>query len=83
MRPTEIGQVVQYHRKRAGLSRKELSTLSNVSPSVIYEIEHGKKTVQMNSLMNLLNALNLTLDIKGPLVKEYYDRLAKRENIND
>ena len=71
MNSIELGRIVRYHRKRAGLSRKELSALSNVSQSVIYEIERGKTTVKMNSVMKLLHALNLNLDISGPFVAEY------------
>jgi len=36
-----------------------LSDFSGVGKTVIYDIEHGKKTVQLNSLMKILDVLNI------------------------
>ncbi len=68
---TELGRVVTYHRKRVGLSRAKLSRLATVSPSAIYDVEKGKRTVRVDTVMRLLNALNMSLDVRGPFVDEY------------
>ncbi len=73
---SQLGRVVMYHRKRVKLSRNKLSRLANVSPSVIYDIEKGKRTVQVDSVMRLLNALNMSLDVTGPFVDEYNQKLS-------
>ena len=75
MEMPDIGRIVQYHRKRARLSRERLSKLSGVSASAIYGIEKGKQTVRMNTLIKVLRALNISIRVDGPLVREYRERI--------
>lgn len=70
----ELGRIVRYHRKRARLSRAALSKLAGVGSTVIYELEHGKTTVQFNVLQSILKTLNLRLLVDGPLMNEYIER---------
>lgn len=65
---TEIGRIVQFHRKQAGLSRIALADIAGVGKTVVYDIEKGKPTVRLNTLLNILGALNITLSIDGPLM---------------
>ena len=67
----ELGRVITYHRKRAGLSRAELSEMAGVGPTVIYELEHGKESVQFNIIRRILGVLNLRLSVEGPMMNEY------------
>ncbi|MEX0600679.1 MAG: helix-turn-helix domain-containing protein [Rhodothermales bacterium] len=71
----ELGRIVRYHRKRAGLSRAALSDLAGTGTTVIYEIEHGKKTVQFDVLRRILGTLNLKLLVAGPLLNEYMSQI--------
>lgn len=68
---SELGRIVRYHRKRAGLSRAALSELSGAGATVIYELEHGKPTVQFDILQRVLRTLNLQLLVEGPLLDEF------------
>jgi HTH-type transcriptional regulator/antitoxin HipB len=68
---TEIGKIVIFHRKRAGLSQKELADLAGVGKTVIFDIEKGKKSIRLNTLMAVLNTLNITVEFQSPLMKEY------------
>lgn len=70
---TYIGDVVHYHRKRAGLSRVDLATIAGVGKTVIYDIERGKETVRFRSLLKVLQALNISIALNSPLM-EPYDR---------
>ena len=70
----ELGRIIRYHRKRAGLSRAALSELAGTGTTVIYELEHGKSTVQFNVVQKILQTLNLRLLIDGPLLDEYIER---------
>lgn len=74
--PDRLGPLLRYHRERASLSRRALSALSGVSETAIYDAEHGKPTVQLQTLYALLGALNLSLHASGPLVAEYERTLA-------
>ena len=67
MRSTEIGNSVRYHRKQAGLSRQELASLAGVGKTVIYDIEKGKETIQLKSLLKVLDVLNIQIQLDGPL----------------
>ncbi|MEX2400191.1 MAG: helix-turn-helix domain-containing protein [Rhodothermales bacterium] len=71
----ELGRIVRYHRKRAGLSRAALSDLAGTGTTVIYELEHGKTTVQFDVLRRILGTLNLKLLVDGPLLNEYMSRI--------
>jgi HTH-type transcriptional regulator / antitoxin HipB len=70
----DLGRIVRYHRKRARLSRAAFSELAGIGTTVIYELEHGKPTVQFDVVQSVLRTLNLTLLVDGPLVDEYVDR---------
>ncbi|MFB3133065.1 MAG: helix-turn-helix domain-containing protein [Rhodothermales bacterium] len=70
---TDIGDMIRYHRKRAGLSRVDLATIAGVGKTVIYDIEHGKETVQFRSLACVLDALNISLSFDSPLMSTYHE----------
>ncbi|MDT0631426.1 helix-turn-helix domain-containing protein [Rubrivirga litoralis] len=74
------GPLLRYHRERASLSRRALSALSGVSETAIYDAEHGKPTVRLDTLLALLKALNLSLHVEGPLVAEYERTLAPSDD---
>ena len=66
-----LGEMIQFHRKKAGLSRNELAVIADVGKTVIYDVEHGKQTIQYQSLMKILLALNIQIDFKSPFVEEF------------
>ncbi len=68
----DLGDIIRYHRKRAGLSRVDLATIAGVGKTVIYDIEHGKETVQFRSLVRVLEALNISLSLDSPLMPAYH-----------
>ncbi len=68
---SEIGKIVRFHRNAAGLSRIDLADIAGVGKTVIYDIEHGKRTVQLNTLFHLLSALNIRISFEGPIMHQY------------
>ena len=76
----EIGQVVLFHRKKSGLSRAELSSLSGVGQSSIYDLEKGKTTISMEILFKILKVLNIKVAVKSPLMNVYIKENIKEEN---
>jgi len=75
----ELAKIIMYHRKKSGLNREQLSLLSKVSKTVIYDIEHGKKTVRFENLVKILNTLNITIEFKSPLMQTYMEALNHNE----
>lgn len=64
-------RVVLFHRKRAGLTRVQLARLAGVGKTAIFDIEHGKRTVQLDTLLAVLAALNVNLTWSSPLRDQY------------
>lgn len=68
-----IGRMIQFHRKKAGLSRNELARLAGLGKTIIYDIEHGRLTVQFNKLMSIFEVLNIKLTFNSPFMNEFKD----------
>lgn len=64
----KFGKIISFHRKRSGLTQKQLAELAGVGKSVVFDSEKGKETIQLNSLIKILNTLNITIEIKSPLI---------------
>jgi len=67
----EIGKIIQYHRKKSNLTQKELALLAGVGKTVVFDIEHGKETVQFATLKNVCDVLSITIGLESPLMKQY------------
>jgi HTH-type transcriptional regulator / antitoxin HipB len=62
-----LAQMVINTRKQAGLSQLELAEHAGVGKTVVYDIEHGKKTVKLETLYNVLSVLNIKIRFESPL----------------
>jgi len=63
--PARWGQAIRTHRKAAGLSQIELSRLAGVGKTVVFDIEKGKATVRLATLLSVLEALSLHLELRS------------------
>jgi HTH-type transcriptional regulator/antitoxin HipB len=66
MNADQIANTVRYFRKHSGLSQFELAKLAGVGKTVVFDIEKGKETVQLDSLLKILNVLNIQLKLDTP-----------------
>jgi HTH-type transcriptional regulator/antitoxin HipB len=66
-----IGRIIRFHRKKAGLTQKQLATLAGVGKTVVFDIEKGKNTVRLNTLTAILAVLNIQLTPQSPLMDQY------------
>ena len=76
MQSQELADVIRMHRKAAKLSRDKLAEMSGVGKTVIYDIENGKETIQLNTLRKVLSVLNIKIELTSPLM----DNLRKMGN---
>ncbi|HAU0573632.1 TPA: helix-turn-helix transcriptional regulator, partial [Legionella pneumophila] len=53
-------------RKKSGLSQQELAHLAGVGKTVIYDIEKGKESVRLNTLLKVLDVLNIQMKFETP-----------------
>ena len=67
----ELARIVRYHRKKAGLSQLELAKLADVGKTAVFDIEKGKESVRLDTLLNVLHALNIAIRLDSPLMKAY------------
>ena len=58
----DIGMRIRQARKAASMSQQTLAELSNLQPNTISHIERGTTTVQLQSLINIANALNTPIE---------------------
>jgi HTH-type transcriptional regulator/antitoxin HipB len=65
--PSRLGDAICAHRKAAGLTQMELAKLAGVGKTVVFDIEKGKTTVRLATLLRVLEALNLRLEWHSPL----------------
>ena len=68
MTSEEIGKIVIFHSQKAKLIQKQLADLAGVGKTIVFDIEKGKETVQLNSLLKVLSVLNIKLEMKSPLM---------------
>lgn len=70
----KLGSVVKYHRKRSGLSQLELADLAGIGKTVVFDMEKGKETVKLNTILKVLKVLNISLRLESPFIKEFLEK---------
>ena len=68
MTTKQIGKTVTFLRKQSGLTQKKLADLAGVGKTVVFDIEKGKETVQINSLLKVFSVLNIKLELSNPII---------------
>lgn len=63
----ELGNYIRTHRKMSGLTQVQLADMVGVGKSVIYDLEKGKETVQLSTLVKILSGLNIKVKLQSPL----------------
>ena len=66
-----IGLAARFHRRKAGLTQIKLARLAGVGKTVVFDLEKGKTSIQLDTLTKILTVLNMELDMKSPLMEEF------------
>jgi len=61
-----IAETVRRVRKHSGLSQQGLAELAGIGKTVVFDIEKAKPTIQLNSLLKILEALNIEMMLSPP-----------------
>ncbi len=64
------GMLIRCHRKKSGLTQKELANLAGVGKTVVFDIEHGKETVQFDSFRKVCTVLNISIELESPIMDQ-------------
>jgi len=63
--PKHLGESVRATRKKLGLTQPELALASGVGVRFIVDLEAGKPTVRLESVLRVLDGLGGTLHLSG------------------
>ena len=74
--PGLLAEIIRKHRDEAGLSRIQLADMAGVGKTVVYDIEHGKPSVRLDTLRKILDVLNIKVRLESPVM----ERLINYEN---
>jgi HTH-type transcriptional regulator/antitoxin HipB len=74
MKIEQLGEFIRFHRKKAGLSRIKLAEFAELGKTAIYDIEHGKLTVNLLTLLKILKVLNIQMHFDSPLIDKWENR---------
>ena len=74
----QLGSLIAFHRKRAGLSQAELASYAGVSRYVVQNLETGTDRTTWKTLEAVLTVLNVRLEPEGPLVEEWRRSLGEQ-----
>ena len=66
-----IGAGIRFHRRKAGLTQAGLARMAGVGKTSVFDVEKGKETVQVDTLLKIFLVLNMELDVKSPLMAEF------------
>lgn len=68
---SELGEIIRFHRKKLGLTQIELALEAGVGKTVVFDIEKGKETVQVDTLRKVLSVLNIRVKLESTLMQEF------------
>lgn len=70
-----IGQMIRFHRKKSGLTQEELGKFADLGKTVVFDVENGKLTVRLSTLLKLMEVLNIKMDFKSPFMHAFEEKL--------
>ena len=70
----DIAEAVITHRKKAGLTQRQLADLAGVGKTVVFDIEKGKASIRFDTLMKVLDALNIQISLDSPLMRRMNEK---------
>jgi y4mF family transcriptional regulator len=68
--PKVLAIIIKRHRKAAGLSQLHLAEMAGVGKTVIFDIEKGKETIQLDTLRKILDVLNIKVLLTSPFMNQ-------------
>ncbi|PSL38300.1 helix-turn-helix protein [Labedella gwakjiensis] len=63
---SQVGDVVRQRRTERGLSQSQLAELTGTTRQWVSRFEQGKNDVSVGRLLDVAEALDLTLDLRSP-----------------
>ena len=64
----QLGRVIKFHRSKAGLTQVQLARLAGIGKTAVFDIENGKKSARIDTILNIFSVLNVRLLMVSPLM---------------
>ncbi len=62
-----LGEFIRWHRKQAKLTQAGMADLAGIGKTAVFDIEAGKSTVRLETLLNVLRVLNIGVTMHSKL----------------
>ncbi|MFI5140630.1 MAG: helix-turn-helix domain-containing protein [Sphingobacteriales bacterium] len=66
MTSNDIATMVQFYRKQSGLSQRDCAKIAGIGKTALFDIEKGKESVQLKTLLKVLDVLNIQMKFNTP-----------------
>jgi HTH-type transcriptional regulator / antitoxin HipB len=66
----KISEIIRTHRKASGLTQEQLAKIAGIGKTAVFDIEKGKDTVRYDTLLKVMNALNIKFKFESPLLNK-------------
>jgi len=73
LEPQILASIIRKHRKAAGLSQLQLAEMAGIGKTVVFDIEKGKETIQLDTLRKILSVLNIKVQLSSPFMNQLVD----------
>ena len=67
---SQIGKIIREKRKSMKLTQKDLADLCNLGTRFISELENGKKTLEVNKVLKVINGVGLNINVSQRKIKQ-------------
>jgi len=78
MDANQIAAIIRFHRKKSGLSQAKLAKLAGLGKTVIFDIEGGKLSVRLDTLLKVLVILNIKIEFQSQLMALFKESLNEK-----
>ncbi|MCP4450831.1 MAG: helix-turn-helix transcriptional regulator [Planctomycetes bacterium] len=77
-----MNTIIRFHRKQSGLTQSGLAELAGVGKTAVFDLEKGKPTVRLDTLLKVCQALNIQLILDSPLMAPWRSQNSEAEEID-
>ncbi len=74
----QLGAMIRFHRRKARLTQGALAELSGVGKTVIFDIEKGKLSIRFDTLLKVLQVVNIQISWQSPLMELFTEELREK-----
>ena len=78
MGSNQIAAIIRFHRKKSGLTQAGLARLAGLGKTVIFDIENGKLSVRLDTLLKVMHILNIKMEFQSPLMALFWENLNEK-----